>query len=442
MKIHLHDHFTYRKLLRFTLPSVVMMVFTSVYGVVDGFFVSNYVGKTSFAAVNLIMPFLLIFGAVGFMIGAGGSALVSMTLGQGKEKQANRIFSLLIYLIIAAGFVFTVLGIAVAEPVARFLGASDEMLPYCVTYGQVIMLALVPFMLQNVFQSFLVTAEKPGFGLVITVAAGCINMLLDWLFMAVLEWGILGAAAATALAQVVGGIIPLIYFIAPNKGKLRLGRTRIDKRVIIKTCSNGLSEFMTNVSLSLTSMIYNFQLMRFAGENGVSAYGVLMYVSFIFVSVFLGFSIGTAPIIGYHYGAQNRDELKSLFKKCLLIISFVSVTLFSLAELLSGPFSSMFVGYDQELLALSTRGFRICSFMFLFCGSNLFGSAFFTALNNGPVSALISFGRTLLFQVICVFLLPLIFGLDGIWLAIVVSEVLALVLTTVCVVTNRKKYGY
>lgn len=442
MKIQLSDHFTYRKLLRFTLPSVAMMVFTSVYGVVDGFFVSNYVGKTSFASVNLIIPFLMILGAVGFMIGTGGSALTAMTFGLGDTEKANRIFSLLIYIVMIAGGVFTLLGIIFIEPMAEFLGASEDMLPYCVTYGRIIMISLVPFMLQNVFQSFMVVAEKPMFGLFITFSAGCTNMLLDWLFMAVLDYGIKGAALATMIAQCVGGLIPLCYFILPNNCKLHLGRTSFDKRAVFKTCTNGSSEFMTNISMSIVSMLYNFQLMKFAGENGVSTYGVLMYVNFIFVSAFLGFCIGSAPVIGFHHGAGDHTELKGLFRKCLTVIAVLSVIMFITAETAAGRLAKVFVGYDEELYDMTVNAFRICSFMFLVCGFNIFGSAFFTSLNNGLISALISFARTLVFQAAAVMLLPIFLGLDGIWLSVITADGLALLLTVTCFAKNRNRYHY
>ena len=442
MNIRLSDNFTYRKLLRFTLPSMVMMIFTSIYGVVDGFFVSNYVGKTPFAAINLIMPFLMMLGAVGFMIGAGGSALVAMTLGKGDDKKANSIFSLLIYIVIGTGLLFSLLGIVFTEPVAVFLGASGEMLPYCVEYGRVILLALVPFMLQNVFQSFLITAERPTLGLVVTTVSGCANMLLDWLFMAVLQWGITGAAYATAAAQVIGGVIPLVYFILPNNSRLRLGRTSLDKKAIGKACLNGSSEFMTNISMSIVSMIYNFQLMKYAGEDGVSAYGVLMYVGFIFIAAYLGFSVGSAPIVGYHYGAKNSGELKGLFRKSLIIIGIMTVVLFALAELFARPISMIFVNYDAGLLEMTVGAFRIHALSFIVSGFNIYGSGFFTALNNGLISALISFGRTLVFQVIAVLLLPMILGTEGIWFAGVAAEGAAIVLTVFCFIKKRKDYNY
>ena len=442
MKIQLSDHFTYSKLLGFTIPSITMMLFTSIYGVVDGFFVSNYVGKTAFASINLILPFLMILGALGFMIGTGGSALVAMTFGLGDNKKANRIFSLLIYIVIGMGIAFSILGIAFIDEAAEFLGASDEMLPLCISYGSIILISLAPFMLQNVFQSFLVTAEKPALGLAVTVAAGVTNMVLDWLFMAVFNMGITGAAFATMIAQCVGGLIPLIYFILPNKSKLRLGKTTFDKKAVFKACTNGSSEFMTNISMSVVSMMYNFQLMEYAGEDGVSTYGVLMYVSFIFVSAFLGFCIGSAPVIGFHYGAGNYDELKGLFKKSLMIISVMSLTMFIIGESFARPLSMIFVGYDKKLLEMTVGAFHICAFMYLICGVNVWSSSFFTALNNGLISAVLSFGRTLVFQIISVLVLPIVFGLDGIWLSVVTAEVLSLGMTLIFLIKNKNKYHY
>lgn len=442
MKIRLSDHFTYSRLLRFTLPSVVMMIFTSIYGVVDGFFVSNYAGSTQFAAVNFIMPFLMVFGAVGFMVGAGGSALVSMKLGQQQRDKANEIFSLLIYALIGVGAVFTLLGIALMRPVAQALGADADMLGYCVTYGRIIMLALVPFMLQNVFQSFFVTAEKPHFGLYVTIAAGVSNMVLDWFFLAVLHKGVAGAAAATAISQCIGGIIPLIYFISPNSSVLRLGKTHFDGKALTKTCTNGSSEFMTNVSMSLVNMLYNYQLMRLTGKNGVSAYGVIMYVSFIFVGMYVGYSIGTAPVTGYHYGAKNHDELKSILRKSLRIIGTAALVIAIIAQLAAPLLAKIFVGYDPELYAMTERAFRIYSLSFLLSGFNIYASSFFTALNNGLISALISFGRTLVFQIFSVLLLPAIFGLTGVWCAIIVAEALALVLSATCLIKLRGRYHY
>lgn len=442
MKIELSEHFNYAKLLKFTFPSIIMMVFSSIYGVVDGVFVSNFVGSNPFAAVNLIMPFLMILGAVGFMIGTGGSALVAYTFGIKKEKKANEIFSLLIYILIIAGVVFTVSGLIFLEPVSRLLGADDAMLPYCVSYGRIILTSLVPYMLQNVFQSFLVTAERPHFGLYITILAGVTNIALDALFVAVFEMGVEGAALATAISQCVGGFIPLLYFTLPNKSKLHLGKTHLDLRAVGKTCANGSSEFMTNISMSIVNMIYNWQLMRIIGADGVTVYGVIMYVSFVFVSIFLGYSIGSAPIIGYHYGAGNKDELKSLFSKSIKLVIAMSICLTVAAEILAKPLSLIFVGSDPKLLDLTTEAFSIYAISFLLTGFNIFASSFFTALNDGPVSALISFGRTLLFQIVAVFVLPMIFGLSGVWFAVVAAEIMTLCLSLLCYVLNRKKYSY
>ena len=442
MKIQLSDHFTYKKLIRFTLPSIIMMIFTSIYSVVDGIFVSNFVGKTPFAALNLIMPFLMIFSAIGFMIGTGGSALVAMTLGEGDRNRANRLFSMLVYTIILLGILFTGVGLVFLRPVARLLGAEGEMLEYCVSYGRILAPALTFFMLQTSFQSFLITAEKPGFGLAVTVGAGVTNMVLDALFVAVFDWGLEGAAAATLLSQVVGGLVPLVYFAAPNSSLLRLTKCCFDGRALWKTCTNGSSEMMTNISLSLVNMLYNFQLMRFAGEDGVAAYGVIMYVNFIFISIFIGYSIGSAPIIGYHFGARNHGELHNMYTKSLKLMCIFSLALTLLAELLAMPLSKIFVSYDAALLEMTCHAFMLYSLSFLVMGFNIFGSSFFTALNNGLVSAAISFMRTLVFQIAAVLALPVLLGLDGIWLAIVAAELLSLALTLYFFVRLRKQYHY
>lgn len=442
MNIQLSDHFNCRRLLRFTLPSIVMMIFTSVYGVVDGFFVSNFVGKTSFAAVNFIMPFLMILGAVGFMFGAGGGALIAKTMGEGRHEKAQKLFSLFVYVTVICGIVIAVLGSIFIRPIAAFLGAEGTMLDECVLYGRVLLPVLPFYMLQFEFQSFFVTAEKPQIGLAVTVVSGVANMMLDALFVAVLPWGLVGAAAATAASQCLGGVIPLIYFGSRNTSLLRLRKWEMDGRALLKACTNGSSELMSNISMSIVSMLYNSQLIRYAGEDGIAAYGVLMYVNFVFLAVFIGYSTGTAPIIGYHYGAGNHRELKSLRKKSFLLIVICSGGMFMLAELLAKPLGGIFVGYDQKLLDLTVRAFTIYSFSFLFAGIAIFGSSFFTALNDGLTSAVISFLRTLVFQAAAVLLFPLYFGIDGIWLSIVAAEWMAMLVTLLFIVGKRKKYHY
>lgn len=442
MKIQLSDRFTLGKLFRFTLPSVVMMVFTSVYGVVDGFFVSNFVGKTPFAAVNFIMPFLIILGTVGFMFGAGGSALISRTMGEGDDIRARKLFSLFVYVTAVCGVVLGVLGFAFIRPIAVWLGAEGEMLDSCVLYGRIILLALPALMLQYEFQSFFITAEKPQLGLAVTVAAGVSNMVLDALLTAVFPFGLAGAAAATAVSQVVGGVVPLFYFGRPNSSRLRLCRTSLDGRALLKACTNGSSELMSNISMSIVGMLYNAQLIRYAGEDGIAAYGVLMYVSMIFMAIFIGYSVGVAPVVGYNFGADNREELRSLYRKSLTIILVSSAAMLALAELLARPLSSIFVGYDQGLFDMTVGAFGIYSFSFLFAGIAIFGSAFFTALNDGLTSALISFLRTLVFQVAAVLIFPLIWGINGIWLSIVAAEVMAAVVTLAFLAGKRKKFHY
>ncbi|EOS41712.1 MATE efflux family protein [Lachnospiraceae bacterium MD335] len=441
-KIQLSDHFTYARLLRFVFPSIVMMIFTSIYGVVDGLFVSNYVGKTPFAALNLIYPFLMIMGAVGFMFGTGGSAVVSQALGEGKPDKANQYFSMIVYVVIGCGIVLTVIGFLFLRPIAAAFGATGEMLDNCVIYGRIILCAETAFMLQNVFQSFLVTAERPQFGLAVTVASGAANMVLDFVFIAIFQWGIVGAAAATAVSQLIGGFAPLIYFYRPNTSRLRLVKTKTDTRVLLKTCINGSSELMTNISMSLVNILYNFQLIRYVGEDGIAAYGVIMYVSFIFAAIFIGYAIGSAPVVGYHYGAGNHGELKGLFRKSICLITLWNMMLTTAAIITAQPLAQIFVGYDAELTALTRRGFCLYSLSFLITGFNIFASAFFTALGNGVVSAAISFLRTLVFQIAAVLILPLILGLDGIWLSIAAAEFLALLVTVVCFVKYRGQYHY
>lgn len=440
-EIRLSDHFTYRKLLRFVLPSIAMMVFTSIYGVVDGFFVSNFAGKTAFASINLIMPFMMILGGMGFMIGAGGTALVSMVLGTGDREKANRYFSMMIFATVALGAVLTLLGVVFIEPVARFLGATDAMIGDCVLYGRIVSAFTAAFMLQNVFQSFLIAAEKPKLGLAATVMAGCANMTLDALFIAGFGWGVAGAALATGLSQCVGGLFPLIYFLCPNSSLLRLTKTKPRLLPILRACGNGSSELMNNISSSFVSMLYNFQLLRYFGENGVSTYGVLMYVQFIFIAILVGYSIGSAPIISFHHGAQNLPELRNMLKKSVLLMSVSGIALFALAQLLAVPLAQMFVGYDAELTALTVRAFRFFSFSFLLAGFNIEASSFFTALGNGGISAAISFLRTLVFQSGAVLLLPLLFG-DGIWCANAAAEVFACVISVIFLFAKRKRYGY
>lgn len=440
--IQLSDHFTYNKLLRFTFPSIVMMIFTSIYGVVDGFFVSNFAGKTAFASVNLIFPFIMILGGMGFMIGTGGTALVSLVLGTGDKEKANRYFSMMIYLTILLGILLTVIGILFTRPMTVFLGATPEMTEDCIVYGRIVFLFLATFMLQNVFQSFLIAAERPKLGLAATIGAGVTNMVLDALFVGVFRWGVAGAALATGISQCVGGLFPLIYFLRPNTSLLRLTRAKLELKPILQACANGSSELMSNISGSIVSMIYNFQLLRYVGENGVSAYGVLMYVQFIFIAIYIGYSIGAAPIISYHYGAGNDKELKNMLKKSVLLITGASLVLTAASFLLATPLSRIFVGYDADLLALTSHALRLFSLSFLLAGFNIFASSFFTALNNGAVSAAISFLRTLLFQTAAVLVLPLFLGVDGIWLAITVAEVFAFTLSASFLFAKRGKYHY
>lgn len=440
--IQLSDHFDYKRLLRFTLPSIVMMIFTSIYSVVDGFFVSNFAGKTPFAAVNFIFPVLMILGCVGFMFGTGGSALIAKTMGEGDRKRANDIFSLLVYGGAVSGVVLAAVGIVLMPKLAAMLGAEGELLANSIVYGRIVLCALPFFTLQMEFQCLFVTAEKPKLGLGVTVAAGVTNMVLDALFVGALQWGLEGAAAATAVSQLVGGVAPLIYFGRENDSPLRLGKCRFDGRALLKTCTNGASELMSNISMSVVSMLYNAQLMAKAGEDGVAAYGVLMYVSLVFQGIFIGYAVGMAPVVGYHYGAGNREELKNLLRRSALLIGGFSVLMCLAGETLGRPLSLLFVGYDPALLDMTVHAFAIFSIAFLFSGFAIFGSSFFTALNDGLTSALISFLRTLVFQCAAVLLFSALWGLNGIWWSIVAAEVMAVAVTLCFLVGRRKQYGY
>lgn len=442
MNIRLSDHFSYGKLIHFTLPTIAMMIFTSIYGVVDGVFVSNCVGSDAFAAVNLIMPVIMILGSAGFMIGTGGSAIVSKTLGEKKLEKASEYFSMLIYLCIVSGVILSAIGIIFIKPIAGLLGATGDIANNCIIYGRTVFFMMTGLFLQNAFQSFLVVAEKPKLGLAVTLLAGFTNMFLDLLFVYVLRLGVFGAAIATGISQFVGAIIPIIYFASGKNNILHLKKCRFNKDIIIKTCINGSSEMVTNMSMSLVNILYNMQLMKYIGTNGVVAYGIIMYVGFIFSGTYIGYSLGSAPVISYHYGAGNKKELKSLFKHSIILLVISSVIMTLLAEVLAKYLAGIFVSYDKQLLELTTTAIRIYSVSYLISELNIFASSFFTALNNGFVSAAISFLRMFLFQIIMILLLPVIIGFNGIWIAVTAAEALALVVSVIFVIINRKKYGY
>ena len=440
--IKLSDHFTYGKLLRFTLPSMGMMIFTSIYSVVDGLFVSNFAGKTPFAALNLIFPFLMFLSIVGFMFGTGGSALIAKTMGEGKPLTANRIFSMLVCAGFLAGVFFAVVGWPLLDNISRLLGADEPMVEDCVMYGRILLIGLPFFILQIMFQSLLVTAERPRLGLRITILSGVLNMALDVLLIGVLGYGLKGAAWATTLSQMCGGLVPLIYFLAPNTSRLHFVRFKIDWAALLQTCFNGMSEFFSNISNTVVSMLYNYQLMKYIGEDGVAAYGIIMYLAFVFVAIMIGYGMGSAPIVSFHYGAENREELKNVFSKSMTLIAVIGVVQFLLAQILARPLAQIFAGYDPGLHDLTCQAMRIYSFSFLLMGINGYTSAFFTALNNGVVSAALSTYRTLVCETLAVLLLPAIVGVNGIWYAIIFAESAALLLTMAMLLKHRKRYGY
>lgn len=442
MNIQLSDHFSYSKLFKFVLPSICMMVFTSIYSVVDGFFVSNYVGKTPFAALNLIYPLVQIIASLGFMLGAGGSAIVGKTLGEGDNEKANKYFSMLVIATTVIAIVASAVTIPFLKPLSVLMGADESMVEHCVTYATILLIGMLPFMLQNLFQALMITAQKPHLGFVVTVFAGCTNMFLDYLMVGVMRLGLAGAAWATVISEIVGGIIPLIYFLMQNSSLLRIGKTKFYGKVFFGACVNGSSELVSNISASIVAILYNKKLMEYAGQNGVSAYGVFMYVSFVFLAIFIGYAIGSAPIVSYHYGAKNYDELKNLFRKGITVNAIFGIIMLCLGEVTAVPLGKLFVGYDAELLEMTCRCFYIGSVCYLFAGTNIFASSFFTALNNGIVSAMISFMRTLVFQVSTVLLLPLVWKLDGVWMSITAADILAFCVTLFFLIKLRKKYHY
>ena len=440
--IQLSDHFTFKKLFRFVIAPICTMIFTSIYGIVDGFFVSNYVGNTAFASLNLVMPYIMMVASVGFMFGTGGNALVSLHLGLDEKRKAKEYFSLIVYTLIGIGVVLAVVSIFLAPGISKLLGASEAMLPYCVLYLRINMIGIVFFMMQNLFQSFLITAEKPRIGFAITLIAGCTNMLLDWILVGICSLGIAGAAWATVTSQIVGGIVPFVYFVVSKSSILKLTGTKFEAKVIAKTCGNGVSEFLSNVSASIVGFLYNLQLMRYVGENGVSAYGVIMYVSFVFVAIYIGYSMGVAPIIGFNYGSGNKSELQNIFRKSVGILTITNILMFVLAESLTVPMAKIFVGYNKALNELTIRGMRIYSIAFLVMGFNIFASAFFTALSNGRVSAILSVTRTLILQLIMIYLLPMLLDVDGLWAVVIAVEGISLIVTIYYILKNRKNYGY
>lgn len=445
MKIQLSDHFTYSRLFKFVLPSIVMMVFTSLYSVVDGLFVSNCVGSNALASINIIYPLVMIIASFGFMLGTGGGAVISRTLGQGEDKKAKEYFSMLIIVDVIIGLILSIICIIFIEPIAYLLGANDTLIHDCVIYGRILLVGTTFFMLQNAFQTFFIVAEKPHFGLILTIICGVINMFLDFLFVYVFQWDIAGAGLATIIGYIIGGTIPLIYFLNKNNNsKLKLIKTKFYPRVLIHSSINGMSEMLTNVSMSIITMLYNLQMMKLVGEDGVSSITIIMYVNFVFVSMFIGFSIGTAPIISFNYGADNHAELKNMFSKSIKIIAITSVAMLILAEILSKPLVSLFVGNIDNafLFEMTIHGFRLYSIAFLMCGINIYSSSFFTALGNGLLSAIISILRSFLLQAIMIIVLPIFLQIDGIWLSVVFSESITAIVSIILLIYNRKKYRY
>ena len=444
---HLSDHFTYRKIFRMTIAPILMMIFTSLYVVVDGLFIANFVGKDAYAGENLIFPIIMIIGGIGFMFGTGGSALSAKLLGEGKKEEANQVFSMLLVFTFLVGIIVSIGGYFLVETFAHGMAsitedATDEMVKEAITYGKILIIGQAIFMLQNYFQSFLLVDERSRLGFIATLCAGIGNIILDFLFIVVFKLGVAGAALGTISGYFVGAIIPFIHFIKNKNGLIEFKLTRFKARPILKSCFNGSSEFVNNISSSIVGIVFNIQLLKFMGQNGVAAYGTIAYVSFLFVSIFIGYSIGMAPVISFNYGAENHDELKNVLRKSLIIIFIMELFMVLISFTCARPLAMLFSSGNNDLEELTINALRICSLAFIFTGIGIFTSSFFTALNNGALSALNAFMRTLVFQIAFILLLPLIFGASGIWWAIIFADCAAFILAIACLIWKRKQYHY
>lgn len=424
------------------VPMILMMISISIYSVVDGFFVSNFAGKIQFAAVNLIYPFIMVVGSLGFMMGTGGTALVAKKMGEGKTEEAKKLFFNCFVVTVALGVVFSSIFVFLLPKIAEGLGADEAMLPYCVDYGRILILGITFFNLQNMFQPFFAASGRPGLGFAITIGAGVANIVFDAIFVAGAGWGCVGAAWGTVIGQVVGGFLPVIYYFAKNKSALRLVPAKMQWGAIFKMGANGLSEFVSQIAVSVLSMIMNVLLMKHYQENGVSAYGIICYVWLIFAATFIGLCMGISPRISYVYGEKNKPELRRLTQRALALFIFAGLFEFIMAEALTVPLSYAYAGYDEGLRQLTCHASFIYSIIYLALGINMFGSSFFTALNNGLVSALLSFARLMLFEAVSVYLCSLFWQGDGIWWGVVIGEALGFVMNFLVIFIHGKRYGY
>ena len=446
--IHLSDHFTYKKILRFTIYPILMMLITSIYWIVDGFFISNYVGPSAFAGVNLIFPVVMIVACIGFMFGSGGAALVSKKLGEGDSDGANKTFSLITYVTLGTGLILSLIFFFLVRPIAMGFAsinqveASEAMIDSAEVYGRIMVGGVFLYIMQGYFHSFFSVNEKSSLGFLFTLISGLTNMLLDYLLIGVFRAGVVGAACASLSGMFISAVGPFLYFRFGKNNLIKLGKPRWNLNEITQSIANGSSEFVSNVSGSIVTIVFNVQLLKYIGEVGVSAYGIIGYVCFVFFAIFIGYSIGIAPVIGYNYGAKNPVELTNVLRKSFVIISVSGVAMTLLSAGLADPITRIFSAGVGELHTLGVRAMRIFSICYLMAGFSMFGSSFFTALNNGLISALISFCRTLVFQLGSVFVLPLIVGVDGIWFSIIVAEFLSMVMTIIFISARRRKYGY
>ena len=419
-----------------------MMLFTSMYGVVDGLYLSHFSGKEAFAAITLIIPLPLLIGAWAYMIGAGGSAVIAKAIASDRQKDANEYFSFLVLISVLGSILLAGIGEIFLEPCAKLLGANDEMLPFCMTYGRILIAAVPLYVLQNVFQSFLTVAEHPKIGLAINLVSAFLNMALNFVFIRITNEVVTAVALATVVSQFVGGITPFVFFVRSKSTTLRFGRPHMPMSLLGPVFANGVSEFVSEIFHPLASVMYNYKLMELTGLNGVAAYGVLMNVGFLFGSVFLGFAVGSAPLFTYKYEREDHDELHSLFIKSTISVVLMGFLLYGVACMIEGPFAAEFFGGDELLITMTEEAFALHSLSYMVMGLAVFASAFFTAIHDSRVSFLISFLRTLLFEVLAILLLPMLFDLNGVWAASLTSEVLTLLVTVGLLISKKEKYQY
>lgn len=436
------QEFNLISLLRFVAPTVVMLVFMSLYQMVDAVFVSKFVGENALSALNIVYPFPSIVIAVSIMLATGGSAIIARNMGEGKEKEAKENFSFIVLVGAVIGVAIATAGILFIEPLIYMLGATPSLYDYCYEYLFILVLSVPLSVFQMLFQSFFVTAGKPHLGLTLTVLGGVSNIVLDYVFIVLCGFGVSGAALATSIGYSIPGLFGLIYFAVSRKGTLYFVKPVFRWGVLFKCCINGSSEMVNNLAVAVTTFLFNVLMLKYEGEAGVAAITIVLYAQFLMTSAFMGFSSGIAPVVSFNYGSGNVRQLKKIFKISVWVIAVVSAAVFVIAETCSDVVIMVFTPAGSEVFGLTKYGFAIFSFSFLCTGMNIFASALFTAFSNGKISAILSFLRTFVFLTACLLFLPLFWGVDGIWLAVPVAEVMALFVSVYYLVRFKKVYQY